>query len=103
MATMRIDPGDWKTMVLMVVAAPIIEELLFRGYVFRVMQRAWSPHNAIAASALLFAIVHPGLSFPPVFVLGLATAWLYFRWQKLWPGMLLHAGYNAAILALNAA
>lgn len=44
--------------------APIIGELLFRGYVFRVMQRAWSPKNAIAASALLFAIVHPGLSLP---------------------------------------
>ena len=103
MVTMRVDSEDWKTMFLMVVAAPIIEELLFRGYVFRVMQRAWSPKNAIAASALLFAIVHPGLSFPPVFVLGLATAWLYFRWQKLWPGMLLHAGYNAALLVLSAA
>ncbi len=62
MATMRVDSEDWKTMALMVVA-PIIGELLFRGYVFRVMQRAWSPKNAIAASALLFAIVHPGFSF----------------------------------------
>ena len=102
MATMRVDSEDWKTMALMVVVAPIIGELLFRGYVFRVMQRAWSPKNAIAASALLFAIVHPGFSFPPVFSASRRPG-SPCRWQKLWPGMLFHAGYNAAILALSVA
>lgn len=91
----------WALVVLVVVAAPVIEEMLFRGYVFRIMQNVWSPKYAILASALLFAIVHPSLSFPPVFALGLACAWLYSRTQKVWPGMLLHAAYNGAIVLMS--
>jgi ABC-2 type transport system permease protein len=100
-ASVTLDPRDWQIVVLLVLAAPLIEEFLFRGYVLRIMQNTWSPRAAIFASALLFAIVHPGLSFPPVFLLGLATAWLYTRSQRLWPGMVLHAVYNAAILAMH--
>lgn len=100
-AGLILDLNPWALVVLVVVAAPVIEELLFRGYVFRVMLRAWSPRGAIAANALLFAIVHPALSFPAVLVLGLACAWLCFRSGALWPGMIAHAVYNAAVLLMN--
>ena len=100
-ASVTLNPRDWQLVVLLVLAAPLVEEFLFRGYVLRIMQNTWSPRAAIFASALLFAIVHPGLSFPPVFLLGLATAWLYVRSQRLWPGMVLHAVYNTAILAMH--
>ena len=95
------DINDLGIILLATVAAPILEELLFRRYIFRIMQAFWSPAFAIFASALLFAIVHPALSFPPVFLLGLATAWIYQRSGKIWTCMLLHALYNAAVLALN--
>lgn len=100
-ATVVLDPRGWQVVLLLVVAAPLIEEFMFRGYILRIMQTAWSPRMAIFASALLFAVVHPGLSFPPVFLLGLATAWLYTRSGRLWPGMVLHAVYNGVIVAIG--
>lgn len=100
-AAVQIDTRDWHIVLLAVVAAPLIEELIFRGFVFRIMRGAWSARGAILANALLFAIVHPAMSFPPVFLLGLASAWLYARSGKLWACILLHAAYNAAILAMS--
>lgn len=97
----QIDPGDWKIIALAVIAAPIVEEFIFRGFVLRIMQSVWKPRNAILANALIFAIVHPAFSFPPVFILGAANAWLYTRTQKIWPGILLHTAYNAAIVSLQ--
>ncbi len=95
------DLRKWHLVILAVAAAPLVEEFLFRGYVLRIMLHTWPRNTAVFASALLFAILHPGLSFPPVFVLGLATAWLYSRSQRLWPGILLHAAYNGAIVAIS--
>lgn len=100
-ATVQLDNRDWMVVALAVLAAPIIEELIFRGFVLRIMRSVWTAGHAIVANAILFAIVHPALSFPPVFLLGLATAWLYTRTQKVWPGILLHAVYNAAIIAMG--
>ncbi|MDB4484255.1 CPBP family intramembrane metalloprotease [bacterium] len=95
-------PGsEWSPMgliLLAVVAAPILEELLFRGFMCRTMLGFWSKRNAIFGSALIFAIVHPGTSFPPVFLLGIGTAVLYFRSRSVVPGMILHALYNLGIV-----
>lgn len=91
----------WNPIVLVllaVVAAPILEELLFRGFMCRTMLALWSKRNAVLGSALIFAIVHPGTSFPPVFLLGIATAWLYLRSRSVVPGMILHALYNLGIV-----
>jgi hypothetical protein len=100
-ATVVLDPRSWQMVLLLVVAAPLVEEFLFRGYVLRIMRTSWPPRMAVFASALLFAVVHPGLSFPPVLLLGLATARLYLRGGRLWPGILLHAAYNAAVVAFT--
>jgi len=89
--------------ILAVVAAPLIEEPLFRGFVCRGMLAFWSRTQAVFASALLFAIVHPGTSFPPVFVLGIVTAILYIRTRSLIPGIVLHALYNLGVLVLASA
>ena len=93
--------SEWNPVVLIllaVVAAPILEELLFRGFMCRTMLGFWSKRNAIFGSALIFAIVHPGTSFPPVFLLGIATAVLYLRSRSVVPGMILHGLYNLGIV-----
>ena len=50
-------------------------------------------------SAAIFAVVHPPLSMLPVFVLGCCAAWTYERSKTLLAPMLVHAVYNAAVLA----
>lgn len=55
---------------------------------------------AIIISSLLFGVAHadPG-SFPVLFVIGLALAFLRWRTQSIWPCMILHM-LNNGIAAL---
>ena len=66
----------------------------------RTMLAFWSKKNAVLGSALIFAVIHPGISFPPVFLVGLATAVLYLRSRSVVPGMILHALYNLGIVGM---
>jgi len=96
------DPATplWLTLVA-VVAAPIFEEFIFRGLVFRGLARSFPPGIAVIASAAIFAIVHAPVSVIPVFVMGVGAALVYHRTGMLAAPMALHAVYNAAVLALQ--
>jgi membrane protease YdiL (CAAX protease family) len=84
---------------LSVLAAPVFEEFIFRGQVFGGMRRSLSAAPAMAASATLFAVIHPALAMLPVFVLGLCTAYAAERSKSLLAPIVAHALYNAAMLA----
>jgi ABC-2 type transport system permease protein len=94
-------PATWLYAALAIAAAPLFEEILFRGLVFQPIRRTMPLLPAAAFSALVFAIVHPPLSFAPVFVLGLATAFVQERSKGLLAPMLTHAIYNTAILGMH--
>lgn len=84
---------------LTVLAAPLCEEFIFRGLIFGGLRRSMPAAQAIVISAAVFAAVHPTLSLLPVFVVGLCTAWVYERSKTLLAPMLVHAAYNAAMVA----
>ncbi len=84
-------------LVLAVLAAPFVEEMIFRGMIFKSLRRNHGVVISILASALLFAVVHDPLSVPPVFVLGCAAALAFERSGSIWSAMLVHGAYNAAI------
>jgi membrane protease YdiL (CAAX protease family) len=84
---------------LAVVAAPLCEEFIFRGLIYGGLRRSLPVWQAIAVSAAIFAVVHPPISMLPVFVVGLCTAWTYERTKTLLAPMLVHAVYNAALMA----
>ena len=86
---------------LAVVAAPIFEEFIFRGLIFGGLRRSLGFVPAALASAAIFAIVHPPASVIPVFGLGLCTAFAYERTRMLAAPMVVHAIYNAAVLAFQ--
>lgn len=88
--------------VLAVVGAPIFEEFIFRGLIFGGLRRSWGALPAIAASAAVFAIVHPPLSMIPVFLLGVCAALAYDRTKLLLAPMIAHGLYNAIVLAYQA-
>jgi len=85
--------------LLACVAAPLCEEFIFRGLIFGGLRRSMGLLPAMAMSAALFAIVHPPASMLPVFALGLCTAYAYDKTRVLLAPMLVHALYNAAVLA----
>jgi membrane protease YdiL (CAAX protease family) len=90
--------GLW-LLALGVLAAPLCEEFIFRGLLQGGLRRSLPAWQAIGIAAALFAVVHPPASMLPVFVLGLCAGFAYERSGALLAPMLVHAGYNAALLA----
>jgi len=84
--------------IMVIVAAPVFEEFIFRGLIFGGLRRSLNLPVAAIASAAIFAIVHPPASVIPVFVLGLCTALAYERTRILAAPIVVHAIYNAAIM-----
>jgi membrane protease YdiL (CAAX protease family) len=79
--------------------APFAEEYLFRGLLFRALDREWGGWRAVVGSAAFFAIYHPALSWPPVALLGIANALLFKKTGRLAPAVVFHMIYNAVVLA----
>ena len=100
--TAPIPDGLWNwpwLLALTVLAAPLCEDFIFRGLLQGGLRRSLPAWQAIVTSSLVFAIMHPPASMLPVFVLGLCTGWTYEKSGSLLAPMLVHAGYNVAMLA----
>lgn len=78
--------------------APYAEEYLFRGLLFRALDREWGGWRAVLGSAAFFAIYHPPLAWVPVGVLGVLNALLFKRTGRLAPAVMLHMVYNAVVM-----
>ncbi|POY35588.1 hypothetical protein C3K47_14425 [Solitalea longa] len=73
------------------IAAPILEEIIFRGIILKGLLENYSAQKAIFSSAFIFGLIH----FNPVqsigaFVLGLLMGWLYYRTNDLRLTILVH-------------
>jgi membrane protease YdiL (CAAX protease family) len=81
------------------VAAPIFEEIMFRGFLLPSLTRYLPVWGAILASSLLFAIAHLSLSeVLPLATLGMVLAIVYTRSRNLLSSILLHSLWNAGTL-----
>jgi membrane protease YdiL (CAAX protease family) len=78
--------------------APFAEEYLFRGLLFRALDREWGGWRAVVGSGAFFAIYHPLLSWLPVSLLGMTNALLFKKTGRLAPAVILHMIYNAVVL-----
>ena len=86
-----------------VLAAPLVEEMLFRGYLQKVLEESWEDiTKAILVTSLFFALVH----FNPfwivqIYLLGLVLGYLAWRTNSIIPGIILHGFNNGFAVALN--
>ena len=80
------------------ILAPIVEELTYRGLGFSLI----SPYGvvlAIVGTGLLFGLTHGLLVGLPVLAFfGIVVGWLRAKTDSVYPGMLLHATFNAVAL-----
>jgi CAAX protease family protein len=94
-----VDP--WLVVLAVVILAPIAEEVFFRGVVFNAWLREGGRRWAYVGSAALFAIIHLSLvSLVPIFLLGLALAWVYERTGNLLAPIAMHAVVNGISVLL---
>ncbi|WP_439566586.1 lysostaphin resistance A-like protein, partial [Gloeocapsopsis crepidinum] len=81
------------------IAAPIFEELLFRGFLLPSLTRYVSVWGAIVLSSLLFAVAHLSVAeILPLTVLGMVLGVVYTRSRNLLAPMLLHSLWNSGTL-----
>lgn len=88
---------------LIAIAAPIIEETLFRGLLFASLRTYFGCWTAIIISAAIFSALHFELvGFLPRFVLGVGLGYLYLKHHSIYPSMGLHAINNLiAVLMIS--
>ncbi len=81
------------------IAAPVFEEIIFRGFLLPSLTRYMSVTNAIVLSSFIFAIAHLSLSeVLPLMTLGIALGVVYTRSRSLLASMLLHSLWNSGTL-----
>jgi hypothetical protein len=79
----------------LVVAAPVGEELLFRGLGFRGIERRHGLGLAALTVSFIFAAVHLNATgFLALFMVSMALCWVTTKTDSLIPAILLHAAYN---------
>jgi len=79
--------------LLLVIIAPICEEVFYRGYIYPVVRNRTGILMGIVLTSLFFALVHVQ-SFLVLFSLSVALCFLYEKNRSLIPPILVHAFYN---------
>lgn len=77
------------------IAAPLVEELVFRGLMQRAWARSYGLRKAIVFVALLFTLLHfGGHYYVSTFVFSVVLSLLYVRFRSLWVNVGVHALFN---------
>lgn len=89
-------------LVLYVLIAPLCEELIFRGLVYKGLRAALSPAKSVVLASLIFALVHPPVATVPVFLMACCAALAFERSGSLLSPVIVHAAYNLALFVVSA-
>lgn len=85
-----------------VIAAPLLEELLFRGLMYKRLRFVCNPMVAAIISSVAFGITHGNLvQFSYAFLAGLLLAYVYEKYKNLWAPILFHVCANAVSVVLG--
>ena len=92
-------PAYWLVTATVVLGAPLVEELLFRGFLQPLLEPRLGRALGLGATAVLFGLAHPLAYALPVGLLGAFFGWLVQRHGSLLPAIVAHALHNAVTVA----
>ncbi len=79
-----------------IIIAPVIEEIIFRGFLQTTLKNSFGGRYAMVISAALFAGVHMDLfAFLQIFILGMLLGYLYEKTQTLAASIIVHVLHNS--------
>lgn len=84
------------------IVTPIIEELMFRGFMFGGLKKYTNPLISAVVVSVIFSLVHFDLVYAPfLFVFSMVLCWLREKSGSLFPSMAMHALFNILVIALS--
>ncbi len=87
--------------VLAVLVAPVIEEIVFRGFIYSALKKRTGVTLAIIVTSALFALLHMSIfSFLPIFFLGIVLAYFYEKTNLLISSITLHVIHNSLLISM---
>jgi membrane protease YdiL (CAAX protease family) len=90
-----LDRSLWGGFLLLVIAAPLSEELLFRGIFLRGFLPRYGTIRGILLGALFFAAAHfSAIKLAGPILMGVLFGWWFSRLHSIWPGVFGHAFNN---------
>ncbi|MEO0510671.1 MAG: type II CAAX endopeptidase family protein [Verrucomicrobiota bacterium] len=103
--TLFKDGGDLLAIIILVlmaiIVAPIVEEIIFRGCIYRFLKSQTTILPAQALSGAVFALMHANLlSFVPLVIVGILLARIYEKTGSLTVAIWFHAFFNAFSLSM---
>ncbi|MCH2621412.1 MAG: CPBP family intramembrane metalloprotease [Acidimicrobiales bacterium] len=82
--------------LIVVLIGPVVEEMFYRGFVLKALEKRMSSRSAMIVSSLFFALAHFQLwQFPVLFSFGLVAAYLVRKYNRLSRAVWAHVGFNA--------
>jgi len=95
--------------LMVMIVAPVGEELFFRGFVYRALRNRFSMMGAAVIDGLVFGVIHYNfdgadalLLLPPLALLGFIFCIVYEKTGSLFPSIGMHAFNNAIAYAAQA-
>ena len=86
-----------------IAVAPLFEEIMFRGFLFKVLSDIFGSRTAVAATAALFGLLHllqlwgSWAGVVLIFVVGYILSYIRQRSNSLVPSIIVHASYNSML------
>lgn len=77
-----------------VILAPIVEEIVFRGILLRRVSFKFGVRKGIILSSIVFAILHPGLGHIFSFIAGVIFSLIYLKYNNILISTITHMCYN---------
>ena len=95
-------PPFWQQLLSSGLLIPIVEEVVFRGIVFRLLRRWTSFHCAMLLSALVFGAYHGNLvQFVYATLCGVLLAYLCEKYQTILVSILSHMAMNIGAIVFT--
>lgn len=95
--------GYWIVLLVMIVTigAPVVEELVFRGFIQGGLQQRFRQTTALIIGAVWFTIVHANpIEFPGLFAFGIVLGICFIKTKRLGMSVWAHVAFNATALLL---
>lgn len=91
-----VNQSPFAAFLLIVIAAPLTEEIIYRGILLRGFAPRYGVLRAAIAAGAIFSLSHVfPIRLPSMFIVGFLLSCVFLRLGSIWPGVLAHAFNNA--------